>query len=117
MNDIQEDVGEWARGTFGPDDWTERVRASRLLEEAIELAQAEGVTPSDMLRIMARTLSRPAGEPIQELGGVMITALAYGHLKGVRIGEAAQQEWDRVQSKSTSHFAARNAAKKADGLP
>lgn len=62
---------------------TPRVRAMRLLEEALELAQAEDVFLSEALIIINQVYEKPRGDPRKELGGVLITAAAY----------AATREW------------------------
>lgn len=69
----------WSRQVFGDQLWklNPRIRTLRLLEEVLELAQANGVTPKQAAAVHAQVFSRPVGEPEKELGGVMITLACY----------------------------------------
>lgn len=63
---------------------TPKVRSMRLLEEALELAQAEDVTRQDAETILAQVYAKPKGYSYNELGGVLVTMAAY----------AGTQRWD-----------------------
>lgn len=70
-------VGAWCRTTFGDALFRDpRARALRVLEEALELAQALGVRKADAAALVDYTFNRPIGEPAQEVAGVAITLLA-----------------------------------------
>lgn len=47
-------------------------RNHRFLEEALELVQACGCTESEAAQLVAYVYGRPAGDPPQEVGGVMV---------------------------------------------
>lgn len=75
---LQERVGQWVLKAFGSFIATNRQeRALRVVEEAIELAQAEGLNYSYVERVARRVYSRPEGNPRAEAGGVGVTYLAY----------------------------------------
>lgn len=63
-------AGQWACRCFGEQVTADRKeRALRVLEEAIELAQAEGIEVNQAANLVGYVYSRPPGEPSQELGG------------------------------------------------
>ena len=75
--DLRCRVGGWVVSTFSEAALADRKeRAARMVEEAIELAQAEGLWLDETSTIMTRVYSRPTGETRQELGGLMVTTLA-----------------------------------------
>ena len=75
--DLRCRVGGWVVSTFSEAALADRKeRAARMVEEAIELAQAEGLWLDETSTIMTRVYSRPTGETKQELGGLMVTTLA-----------------------------------------
>jgi len=66
----QERILTWAIDTFGEVAKNPHERAARLVEEAIEVAQAVGL-PLDTVDIIAgRVYSRPPGELAQEIGNL-----------------------------------------------
>lgn len=94
----QDLAGRWSQLVFGEHYWqvTPRVRMFRLLEEVLELAQAEEVTELEVLAIFKQVYSRPPGDPEQELGGVMTTLAAYAHTAERDMEEAWWREFKRV---------------------
>lgn len=113
----QHHCGNWVRAAFGnetmraPDE-----RAARVLEEAVELAQALGVTKATADKIVSYVFDRPIGNPMQEAGGVGITLLACCEAIGISADETEAKELRRVLSKPLSHFADRQVAKRALGI-
>lgn len=78
MTDLQLAVAVRIRKFLGDGPATDRAeRARRLLEEALELAQAEDVDQAMAERILARVYSRPKGDPEIEGGDVGITWIAW----------------------------------------
>ena len=74
---LQSRVLPWMLACFGPTipfDKTERNH--RFLEEALELVQSIGCTQSEAHQLVDYVYGRPAGEPSQEVGGVMVTLAA-----------------------------------------
>lgn len=103
----------WAEETFeGIEGWeTPQERARRLLEEALELAQASGVTQQQAHELTSYTFSRPVGELAQEIGQVQIClwmcaqragliAESEGHREVLRVEHPEIRE--RVRSKLVS---------------
>lgn len=74
---FQDNVGLWVSQTFGEKVMSDiPERCFRFIEEAIELAQAFGVSKEDVLRHVTRTYARPQGEISQEVGGTLVTLAA-----------------------------------------
>lgn len=106
---------KWAVDTFGDVARNRDERAARLVEEAIELAQAEGVPLAVIGRIARHVYSKPAGDPIAELQGVALTLDACAENMGDTVQAATWRELIRVTSRSASEWKARHDAKVADG--
>lgn len=104
---------DWVRATFGEvaTETPERIR--RLLEEAVELAQAEGLTVEETRAVVEYVYQKSPGSPAQEVGGVGLTLLAYCQSKGLDADAEEQRELDRVLAVDPAHFRARHN-KKAD---
>jgi NTP pyrophosphatase (non-canonical NTP hydrolase) len=96
----QKEVLAWAVEAFGDTALRFQERAARMVEEAIEVAQAEGLSPEIVRKILDRVYSRPPGDLWQELGGLMITAMALAENQGLDLHDCARQEFARVQSKT-----------------
>lgn len=60
----------WARAVFGDLNSMAAPRGVRLLEEAVEVAQALGIPSVLCQQVIAHVYSKPAGRVSQELGGV-----------------------------------------------
>lgn len=108
---------EWAERCFGTEQMqSPQIRALRTVEEVVEFAQAAQV-PKDKLHLVIDTVySRPVGNPLQELGGVMLTATLLCMTMGIHPDKAFGVELKRVLSKSRDHFAKRNQEKDDLGL-
>lgn len=108
---------DWATRSFGREHvYNFSIRALRLAEEAVELAQAYGIPREKMLELVGIVYGRPAGAPEQELGGVMMTATVLAAAHGHDPDAFFQIELRRVLAKSTEHFAKRNQDKLDLGL-
>lgn len=118
---------EWAIRSFGDDQMRNLpLRSLRVVEEAIELAQACGVPKETVALCVDKVYERPTGEIAQEIGGVLMTIYLFvaararpDHLG--RIGQESPDEYfvdelARVLAKSPEHFAKRNAEKLSLGL-
>jgi len=112
----QSEVLSWAVSTFGPIALDRRERAARLLEECIELAQAEGLSSELVSRIAERVYSRPAGDVKRELAQVAMTLDASAENLGLDAQAAAAGELERVKGIPAAHFVGRQAAKAALGI-
>lgn len=111
LEPTQANVLAWAVNSFGPIARNRDERAARLAEEAIEIAQAEGVSLDIVVRIATRVYSRPAGELWQELGGLGITMLAFAENAGLNVDTCTEREWRRVLSKTPEWWAKKHAEK------
>lgn len=99
MTDFQSDVSKWMLECFGEIiamDPLERIM--RFLEEALELAQAEGMTEAEVGRVVSYVFGRPAGESFQEVGGVMVTLAAFCFRRDIDLQAAALTEFDRIDT-------------------
>lgn len=99
FQDMQWRVRQWVLLAFGSasaDSPKERVM--RVLEEALELAQAEGLDEARAGKLLHHVYSRPVGDPAQEAAGVSTTLLAYTAAKGFELGELTANEMSRVES-------------------
>lgn len=111
----QKAVLSWAVDSFGPIAKNRDERAARLVEEAIEVAQAEHVPLEVVLRIASHVYSRPVGELGQEIGGCGITLLALAENAGLDFWVECRREFRRVLSKPRDWWHRKHAAKVAAG--
>lgn len=85
-------------------------RNHRFLEEALELVQACGCTASEAHQLVDYTFGRPPGEPMQEVGGVMVTLAGLCLANGLDMHIAGDVELTRVWRK-VEQIRAKHAAK------
>ena len=111
----QKQVLDWAVETFGPVAGHVDERAARLVEEAIEVAQAVGLPPEVIAKILDRVYSRVPGDLSQEIGGVAITLDAMAECLVVDVGQEAERELQRVLAIPKDHFKKKHADKVAAG--
>lgn len=108
---FQQRVKPWLDACFGPviaGDKTERNH--RLLEECLETVQACGCTASEAHQLVEYVFNRPPGEPVQEVGGLMLTLAALCLARGLDMHEAGEIELARVWT-MTERIRAKQAAK------
>ncbi|RIV82261.1 hypothetical protein D2V07_18160 [Aurantiacibacter zhengii] len=101
-NSYQRRVEQWLSKCFPPHVTRDRLeRNHRFLEEALELAQANGCTKQDALELVEYVFNRPVGEPRQEVGGVMVTLAGLCSAIEINMDEAGdlelQRNWDRIR--------------------
>lgn len=109
-------IQNWVKRELGPEDLDVHVRASRLVEEACEAAQAVGVPRDRLERVLNHVYSRPAGNPYQEVGGVTVTLMGYAEVLGISITSAEIDEVKRILEKPPGHFKARQQEKRDANL-
>lgn len=110
-------VGDWVARCFTDKTLKNtHERTQRLVEEVIELAQAENVPISDVYRLVDYVYGRPKGDPAQEVGGISITLLAYCASKGFSADELEEKELTRILALPAEHFMQRQKAKAEAGI-
>lgn len=77
LNTSMAEICKWVEQAIGPQAMDKRERVFRLLEEAVELFQAEGMTAEQATKVVAFVFAKPVGDPTLEAGGVFCTFLAY----------------------------------------
>jgi hypothetical protein len=99
----QDRVKEWLATCFPqsvPADPQERTH--RFLEEALELAQANGCAREEAQALVEYVYSRPAGRPELEVGGVMVTLASLCSTTSIDMTEAGDRElqrnWERIEA-------------------
>lgn len=112
MNDqFQANVSGTIANVFGPESANSDVhRASRFIEEALELVQAQGMSRERAKRILYYVYDRPVGEPKQEVGGVCVTLAGLCQAMGIDMMDAAHVEHMRLIKNGTA-IAAKNLSK------
>lgn len=90
--------GRWSQLVFRErfEEVTPFIRVLRVLEEVLELSQAEGVSLNEALAILIQVYDRPKGTPQAELGGVAITLANYAESAGYDLEEAFWTEFERI---------------------
>lgn len=99
----QEQVEQWLTACFPPAVAGDRQeRTHRFLEEALELAQANGCTHEQAIALVNYVYARPEGRPELEVGGVMVTLASLCSTSGIDMQEAGdaelQRNWDRIDA-------------------
>lgn len=96
VTSYQERVEKWLEACFPPSVRADRSeRTHRFLEEALELAQANGCTRSDAIALVNYVFDRPQGQPDQEVGGVLVTLASLCSATGLNMDDAGDRELDR----------------------
>lgn len=113
----QKTAHDWAVRSFGQEHVGDaRVRAVRVVEEAIELAQSLGCCPASRSRPWDVVYAGELGKVEQEIGGTILTLAVLCEARGVSMLELFERELLRVLGKPPEHFAKRNANKLRQGL-
>ena len=93
---FQRRVEEWLRACFPADVRSDNdERTHRFLEEALELAQANGCSAEDAEALVRYVFSRPKGTPELEVGGVMVTLAGLCCTSRIDLAQAATNELRR----------------------
>lgn len=115
---FQARVQPWMMECFGEKISADRVeRGDRFLEEALELLQSGGYDRERIKALVDYVWNRPAGEPSQEVGGVMVTLAAYCLAHDLNMHAAGETELARInQPEIVEKIRAKQAAK-AQNIP
>ena len=107
---------KWVTETFGLQCFESlQERASRVTEEAIELAQVCEVPQEYVQKILERVYSRDVGEIHQEIGGVATTLLALTENIGEDLEVLIEQEISRIEAGGKTKFKKKHLEKLAAG--
>ncbi len=82
-----------------PTDVAERV--ARFLEEAMEAAQAFGMTLDDVRMQADYTFNRPAGEPAKEIGAALLTLTSLCVVAGYDVMACGEADLEKLQRPET----------------
>ena len=98
---FQQRVMAWLTACFGSSRKSDQQeRTHRMLEEALELAQACGCTLEEADRLVQYVFARAPGAVLQEVGGVMVTVAGLSSAMSVDMAQAAEEElarnWARI---------------------
>lgn len=111
--EVTQNFVHWVRTAFGDESMNDRPeRVSRVVEEALELAQASGLTTIKVGRILGRVYSRPAGTVDQETNGLVATlVLLIEHLAGDSFYARLYREYQRVSKLDLTYVREKHRAK------
>jgi hypothetical protein len=115
--DLQEDCEIWVRTRMGNHVFLSlEERVTRIVEETLELAQAEGIESSTIYRLIDRVYNRPIGKPEQEAAGVSVTLLTYAAAKEFNLGLVTINELARIKAMDPKLFFAKQTEKALQGV-
>ena len=118
LSNFQQCVQPWMLACFGETIAGDREeRNHRFLEEALELVQSTGCTASEAHQLVDYVYGRPVGEPVQEVGGVMVTLAALCLANDLDMHAAAETELARIWTKVEQTRAKQAAKPKHSPLP
>ncbi|WP_331326476.1 hypothetical protein [Methylobacterium fujisawaense] len=112
----QEQMRRWIGRILGEGALHPHERVERLLEETVELAQAERLPAERIGGIVAHVYAKEPGEPAQEVGGISTCLLAYCAATAVSADACERAELTRILGKTPEHFRARHQAKVDAGM-
>lgn len=112
----QRDVVQWTATTFGANTLAMDERASRFIEEALELVQATRLPIERVIALAHHVYAKPSGEVAQEIGAVGLTLLALSEVAKVSADDAEVAEMRRVFAIDPAHFRRRHNAKADAGV-
>lgn len=95
MRALQRLTLPWLYGIFGDLAYRPEYRGARLVEEALEMAQAVGLSRDSCHELVDYVYEKEPGDPLQEMGGVLLTALALAERLGYDVEDAATMEFAR----------------------
>ncbi len=107
----------WACNAFGAEHaFNLPLRTLRCAEEAVELAQAAGVSREKMFELVDIVYSRPKGMVHQEIGGVLMVITTICAIQGGDPSFYLTNELCRILKQPIEKFAKRNQDKIDLGL-
>jgi len=113
---LEHRVESWVRTRLGASQMDRGERAFRLLEEAIELCQTEGVSSSICRQLVDYIYTRPAGTWREEAAGAAVCLFAYCATRGVKLNEIALEQTLQNESRTQELINQSMARKNDNGL-
>lgn len=94
---LEQDVHDWILECFGETiAYDPEERNHRFIEEAIELVQSLDYSREQLHQMVDYVYNRSAGEPKQEVGGVLITLISLCLSQEISPFDCADQERERI---------------------
>lgn len=107
----------WALWAFGPVATNQPERATRLLEEVVELVQACGLPREAADKVLDRVYARPASDDIpREVGQCSLTLACLAELLDIHVRDEHCKEFARVKTFPQDYWRARHDSKRASGI-
>ena len=106
----------WALWAFGRVVLNRQERAMRLLEEATEYAQAEGVQKIVADAIVTRVYLKDPGDPVEELAQVQMCVCAAASVHNVDLMETTHQQVNKCWERNAAEWERRHDAKVQLGI-
>jgi hypothetical protein len=106
----------WCVDTFGVIATINVERASRLAEEAVELAQSMHVNKEEVLAMVERVYANEPGDPFKEIGQVGLCLDALAENVGVSVDDRVELELNRISQIDTEEWHRRQNAKAEKGF-
>lgn len=115
----QEAVHDWSRRVYGDEHAkSRRTLALRLLEEAFELAQTQGLDPFDEVVELARqrVASRKVGTTREEIGNVQVVVMCIAENAGLDVDACEAAEVARIHALPVDELRRKHQEKLDSGL-
>lgn len=97
MNQLR--VADWMRKVFSSVEVIDiRERATRAVEEVVELAQACDVSPETLHKLVDYVYARPVGEAGNEIAGSLVTLYATASALGLDADLELERELRRINT-------------------
>lgn len=106
----------WAVDMFGQLARLRNERLRRFVEEAIELAHADGMSRQDFDAIADRVYSRKIGSVPQEIGQALVCLETYAESIDLCASDLADDEFDRIRKIPREEWERRQNAKAEVGI-
>lgn len=113
---IQARIRRWVTSRLGVAAMAPEERATRFLEEALEVAQAMGVKQEQATRLVAHVYAKEAGVMAQELGAAGITLAACAESVHYLLYYQMDMEMDRIEHLPADRFQRRQMQNAAAGI-
>lgn len=106
----------WMLDVYGEQAKDRRIQAFRFLEEAMELAQTQGLSLEDFVRTAEYVSARPVGDTKTEIGDVRLCLDILAEGVGVSVDSCHTSCLMRIKALDPGKLRAKDAAKSAYGM-